>query len=95
MVQVVLRTSTSISPDCKAVKRSLAVVGTYLTLLRIAEHRGGDRLAVVDVEAGPVALVVGLAEAGEADVHAAAQAAAAASRCRASWSARWRRRPCR
>ena len=32
-VQVVLRTSTSTSPDCSAVKRSLAVSGTNLTLL--------------------------------------------------------------
>src|SRR6478736_18988 len=32
-VQVVLRESTSISPDCSAVKRSLADNGTYLTLL--------------------------------------------------------------
>src|SRR5262249_22873385 len=30
-VQVVLRASTSTSPDCKAVKRSLADNGTYLT----------------------------------------------------------------
>ncbi|MCY1426408.1 hypothetical protein D9M71_422270 [compost metagenome] len=33
LVQVVLRDSTSISPDCSAVKRSLAVSGLYLTLL--------------------------------------------------------------
>src|SRR5262245_52658734 len=32
-VQVVLRASTSTSPDCKAVKRSFADNGTYLTLL--------------------------------------------------------------
>src|SRR5262245_34124344 len=32
MVQVVLRDSTSISPDCSAVKRSLADSGTNLTL---------------------------------------------------------------
>src|SRR6185295_14392291 len=32
-VQVVLRASTSTSPDCRAVKRSLAVSGTNLTLL--------------------------------------------------------------
>src|SRR5271169_3580894 len=32
-VQVVLRDNTSISPDCKAVKRSLAVSGTNLTLV--------------------------------------------------------------
>src|SRR3954470_13759209 len=31
-VQVVLRDSTSISPDCSAVKRSLADSGTYFTL---------------------------------------------------------------
>ena len=67
-VQVVLRTRTSISPDCSAVKRSLAVVGDELDLGGIAEHGGGDRPAVVDVEARPVALVVGLREAGQADV---------------------------
>src|SRR5262245_47931352 len=33
MVQVVLRDSTSISPDCSAVKRSLADSGTNLILL--------------------------------------------------------------
>src|SRR4249919_272562 len=33
MVQVVLRESTSISPDCSAVKRSLADSGTNLTLV--------------------------------------------------------------
>src|SRR6478736_6242116 len=33
MVQVVLRDSTSTSPDCSAVKRSLAERGTYLTLV--------------------------------------------------------------
>src|SRR5215472_12112528 len=33
MVQVVLRDSTSISPDCSAVKRSLADNGTNLILL--------------------------------------------------------------
>src|SRR6218665_763414 len=32
-VQVVLRDNTSISPDCKAVKRSLADSGTYFTLV--------------------------------------------------------------
>ncbi|MCY1431000.1 hypothetical protein D3C76_665710 [compost metagenome] len=32
LVQVVLRDSTSISPDCSAVKRSLAVSGLNLTL---------------------------------------------------------------
>src|SRR5580704_16486192 len=32
-LQVVLRESTSISPDCSAVKRSLAVSGTNLTLV--------------------------------------------------------------
>src|SRR5580704_8052830 len=32
-VQVVLRTNTSISPDCSAVKRSFAVNGTNLTFL--------------------------------------------------------------
>jgi hypothetical protein len=50
-VQVVLRTSTSISPDCRAVKRWAAVSGTELDRLGVAEHRGGDDPAEVDVEA--------------------------------------------
>ena len=75
-VQVVLRTRTSISPDCSAVKRSLAVVGTYLTLLASPRTAAADRLAVVDVEAGPRALVVRRAESGKTDVDAAAQGTA-------------------
>jgi hypothetical protein len=41
-----------------------------------SEDRRGDGLAHVDVEAGPVALAVGLREAGEAGVHAADELAA-------------------
>ena len=33
MVQVVLRERKSISPDCSAVKRSLAVSGVYFTFV--------------------------------------------------------------
>ena len=51
MVQVVLRDSRSTSPDCSAVKRSLAVSGTNLTLSRVAEDRRRDAAAEVDVEA--------------------------------------------
>ena len=79
-VQVVLRDSTSTSPDCSAVKRFCAVVGTKRTLLGVAEDGGGDGAAVVDVEAAPDALAVRLGEAGEAGVHAADQRAAGADR---------------
>ncbi len=65
-VQVVLRDSTSTSPDCSAVKRCCAVSGTYLTLLASPNKRGGERPADIDIETGVVALVVGLREAGEA-----------------------------
>ena len=75
-VQVVLRDRMSISPDCSAVKRCCAVSGTHLTLLRVAQHRGGDGAADVDVQPGPVALAVGLREAGQPRVHAADQLAA-------------------
>ena len=75
-VQVVLRASTSTSPDCSAVKRSLADSGTNLTLFGVVQHRGGDRAAEIDVEAGPFALRVGQAEAGERAVGAAIEHAA-------------------
>ena len=65
IVQVVLRTSTSTSPDCSAVKRSLAESGMNCTLVGIVEDRGRDGAAVIDVEAGPVALRVRQAEAGK------------------------------
>jgi hypothetical protein len=70
-VQVVLRDRTSTSPDCSAVKRSLALVGVNFTLVRIAEDRSSDSAAKVDVEAGPFALVVRRGEAGETGVDAA------------------------
>ena len=75
-VQVVLRASTSTSPDCRAVKRSLADSGTNLTLFGIVQHRGGDGPAEIDVEAGPFSLRVGKAEAGERAVGAAIEHAA-------------------
>ena len=79
-VQVVLRDSTSISPDCSAVKRSLADSGTNLTLVGIVEDRSGDRAADVDVEPGPVALVVRRREARQALADAAGQHAAVLDR---------------
>ena len=42
----------------------------------IAQHGGGHRLAEVDVDAGPFALVVGEREAGQAEMHAAFDVAA-------------------
>ena len=75
-VQVVLRISTSISPDCRAVKRCSAVSGDELDRLGVAEHGGGDDPAELDVEAGEVAGVVDEAEAGHGVVHAAVQRAA-------------------
>ena len=71
IVQVVLRDSTSTSPDCSAVKRSLAVSGMNLTLVGSLKIAAAIARQIVDVEAGPVALVVGQAEAGEAGVDAA------------------------
>ena len=76
MVQVVLRTSTSTSPDCSAVKRSLADSGTNLTLLGVVEDRRGDGAAEVDVEAGPFALRVRQTEARQRAVGAAIENAA-------------------
>ena len=73
IVQVVLRDSTSISPDCSAVKRSLAVSGVNLTLVASPKTAAATARQIIDVEAGPVALVVGRREAGEAGVDAAAE----------------------
>ncbi len=50
--------------------------GDVLDLVGIAQDGSRNRLAVVDIEAGPVALVVGRAEASETGADAAAQAAA-------------------
>jgi hypothetical protein len=69
---VVLRTSTSTSPDCSAVNRSFAVSATNL----IFEDRRRERAAEVDVETGPVALRVRQAEARDAAVGAAIEHAA-------------------
>ena len=75
IVQVVLRDSTSISPDCSAVKRSLALSGVNFDLGGVAEDGGGDGAAEIDVEAEPVALVVRRREAGQTGAHAALQEA--------------------
>ena len=74
-VHVVLRASTSTSPDCSAVKRSLAESGTNLTLVAIVEDRRRDGAAEIDVEPGPVALRVRQAEAGQLTVGAAVERA--------------------
>ncbi len=65
IVQVVLRDRISTSPDCSAVKRSLAESGVNFTLLRIIEDRRGNRHAEVDVHAGPVVLQIRVGEARE------------------------------
>ena len=70
-VCVALRVMTSTSPDCRATKRCCAVVGVNFDLLGVAEHRRGDRLAEIDVEAGPLALAVGEGEARQAGVDRA------------------------
>src|SRR5690606_32981457 len=44
-----------------------------LDLVRVTQDGSGNRLAVVDVEAGPVALVIGVRETGEPDVNSAVQ----------------------
>jgi hypothetical protein len=77
-VQVVLRTSTSTSPDCSAVKRSLAESGDELHLGRVVEDRRRDGAAEVDVEPFQLPCRIRHAEAGEAGVRAAIEGAAAA-----------------
>src|SRR5215203_3191229 len=68
MVCVVVRDSTSTSPDWSAVKRSLAASGMKRTLV------GSSKIAAeIDVEARPVALSVRLTETGEAGIRAAGQ----------------------
>ena len=49
-------------------------------LAGVAEDSDGDRLAVVDIKAGPTASVVRRAEAGEVTVHTAAQCTAVPDR---------------
>ena len=75
-VQVVLRISTSISPEARIVGRSLALIGMIFDLVRIVEDRRGDRLAFVDVEPLVHPLIVRQAEAGKARIGAADQLAA-------------------
>ena len=77
MVHVVVRERMSTSPDCSAVKRSLAVSGLKDDLRGVAEHGRRDGAAEIDVEAGPVALVVGEGEARRAGADAAVDHAAA------------------
>jgi len=42
-----------------------------MDLGRVTEHRGCNSLAVISVKPSPVSEIIGLAEAGEARVHAA------------------------
>ncbi len=56
----------------------LGVEGHEADLARVLEHGGGDGAAEVGVDAGPLALVVGSAEAGETRVDAAREHAARA-----------------
>jgi hypothetical protein len=61
----------SISPDCSAVKRCLCRQRHPLDLVAVAEHRGGDGAADVDVQPAPVALAVGRRETGQTGVDTA------------------------
>ena len=61
-VKVVLRASTSISPDCSAVKRWSALSGREVDRLGVTEHTRRDRTAVIDVEPGEFAGLVDEAE---------------------------------
>ncbi len=74
-VQVVLRMSTSISPEARIVGRSLALIGRNLNYLGIVENCRGDRPALIDVETFIDPLVVRQAETGEARIGAADQLA--------------------
>ena len=56
---VVLRARRSTWPDCRIGQRCCTEVGVYLTFVGIAENRGGQGLAIIYVDAGPLALVVG------------------------------------
>ena len=76
MLQVELRERMSTLRLCSSLKRSLASSGMNFTLLRIVEDRRRHRAAEIDVEAGPVALVVGDREAGQAGIDAAQHFAA-------------------
>ncbi len=49
----------------------LGVERAIFDLGLVAEDGGGDRLAEIDIDAGPDALVVGVGEAGQAGAHAA------------------------
>jgi hypothetical protein len=71
MVQVVLRESTSISPDCSAVKRSLAESGLNFTAIRIAKDGSSNAAAHVNVDTRPFTGIIRSGKAGEARGHAA------------------------
>ena len=71
IVQVVLRDSMSISPDCSAGEALLGAERRELHLGCVAEDGGRDGAAEIDVDARPVALVVRRREAGQTGVDAA------------------------
>ena len=77
---MVLRISTSISPLARDGKRCSGVRAHVLDRLGVAEDRGGDRLAVVDVEALEGALGRLEAEARHRVVDAAVERAAVGHR---------------
>ena len=76
IVQVVLRDSTSISPVCSEVNAVGRGQRHEFDLGRIVENRRRDGAAEVDVEADPIALRIGHAEAGQCAVRAADELAA-------------------
>ncbi len=74
--KVVLRESTSTSPDCSAGEALLGVQGTHLTLLASPSTLAATALQTSTSSAGPGAVAVGRGEARQADVHAADDLAA-------------------
>jgi len=57
-VQVELRARKSTSPDCSAVETLLRAQRLYSTLLGSPSTGGRDRLAEIDIQTGPDALIV-------------------------------------
>jgi hypothetical protein len=77
--------------DLAGLQRQEALLGGerhVLGLGRIAQHGGGDGIAQVDVEAGPLALAVGQRETAQADIDATNQLAALLDDLEGRWRLR-------